>query len=64
MHKNAWTVLGEENKFAVSEVAGNPVPTFGHVVFKNGFWVIDGDQHQHLFMTQSEAVDTLLESPR
>ena len=59
IHRNAWTVLGDENKFAISRHAGLPTPTVGHVVFK-GEWEIEGDKQGRRFGTQSEAADTLL----
>jgi hypothetical protein len=58
-HRNAWTVLGDENKFAISRPAGEPAPTVGNVVFK-GDWEIEGDKQGRRFTTQSEAADTLL----
>jgi hypothetical protein len=59
VHRNAWTVLGDQNKFAISRHAGAPVPTIGRVVFK-GDWEIEGDKGRRRFNTQSEAADTLL----
>jgi hypothetical protein len=59
MHRNAWTVLGDENKFAISKHLGVPAPTVGHVIYK-GHWQIEGDKQNRRFATQSEAADTLL----
>ena len=59
MHRNAWTVRGDENKFAISRYVGAPAPTVGHVVFKGG-WEIEGDKQGRRFDSQSEAADTLL----
>jgi hypothetical protein len=59
MHRNAWTVLGDENQFAISRRAGVPAPTVGRVLFKAD-WAIEGDKKGRRFATQSEAADTLL----
>jgi hypothetical protein len=65
MHKNAWTVLGDENRLAVSKYSNRLVPTIGSVLCRSGEWVIEGDNQTRAFTTHFEAIDTLLlSSPR